>query len=115
MRFTVAGRGAMGRCLKITRSGGQVMLVGVTGDPYTFTSAGFIRREIDMDASFVYDAAEVAMCFDFLAKGKLPMARKMVTDVIGMDDVVTKGLERLAGKHDQIKILLAPNGKYDGR
>lgn len=101
--------------LKITRSGGQVMLVGVTGEPYTFTSAGFIRREIDMDASFVYDAAEVGMCFDFLAKGKLPMAGKMVTDMIGMDEVVTKGLERLAGKHDQIKILLAPNGKYNGK
>jgi threonine dehydrogenase-like Zn-dependent dehydrogenase len=97
--------------LQITRSGGQVMLVGVSGQPYSFVSAGLVPHEINMDTSFVYDAAEVAMVFDFIAGGKLPMAKKMVTDIIGMDDVVVKGLERLAGKNDQIKILLAPNKK----
>jgi threonine dehydrogenase-like Zn-dependent dehydrogenase len=97
--------------LQITRAGGQVMLVGVSGQPYSFVSAGLVPHEINMDTSFVYDAAEVSMVFDFLANGKLPVAKKMVTDIIGMDDVVTKGLERLAGKNDQIKILLAPHKK----
>jgi threonine dehydrogenase-like Zn-dependent dehydrogenase len=95
--------------LKITRSGGQVMLIGVSGQPYSFVSAGLIPHEINMDTSFVYDAAEVSMVFDFLAKGKLPKAKNMITDTIVLKDVVTKGLERLAGKNDQIKILLAPN------
>jgi threonine dehydrogenase-like Zn-dependent dehydrogenase len=100
---------AFANALNITRSGGQVMIVGVSGQPSSFVSARYIPQEINMDTSFVYDAAEVAMVFDFLASGKLPIAKKMVTDIIGMNDVVTKGLERLAGKNDQIKILLAPN------
>jgi threonine dehydrogenase-like Zn-dependent dehydrogenase len=95
--------------LNITRSGGQVMIVGVSGQPSSFVSARYVPQEINMDTSFVYDAAEVAMVFDFLASGKLPMAKKMITDTIVLKDVVAKGLERLAGKNDQIKILLAPN------
>ena len=62
--------------------------------------------------TFVYDAAEIAMIFDMLASGRVPQAKKMVTDIIGMDDVIEKGLKRLSKlDHDQIKILLAPNGK----
>jgi hypothetical protein len=49
------------------------------------------------------------MIFDFLASGKLPLAKTMVTDIIGMNDVVDKGLERLSIDNDQTKILLAPN------
>jgi len=97
--------------LNITRSGGQVMIVGVSGQPSSFVSARYVPQEINMDTSFVYDAGEVAMVFDFLANGRLPVAMKMVTDIIGMEDVVVKGLERLAGKNDQIKILLDPYKK----
>jgi (R,R)-butanediol dehydrogenase/meso-butanediol dehydrogenase/diacetyl reductase len=97
--------------LNVTRSGGQVMIIGVSGQPSSFVSARYVPQEINMDTSFVYDAAEVAMVFDFIAGGKMPMAKKMITDIIKLDDVVTKGLERLAGKNDQIKILLAPDMK----
>lgn len=100
---------AFANALNVTRSGGQVMIVGVSGQPSSFVSARYVPQEINMDTSFVYDAAEVATVFDFIANGKLPMAKKMITDTIVLKDVVSKGLERLAGKNDQIKILLAPN------
>jgi hypothetical protein len=51
------------------------------------------------------------MVFDFIAGGKLPTANQMITDIIGMDEVVTKGMERLTGKNDWIKILLVPYKK----
>ena len=95
--------------LNITRAGGQVMIIGVSGQPSSFVSARYVPHEINMDTSFVYDAAEVAMVFNFLAEGKMPKAKDMITDTIPMKDVVTRGLERLAGKNDQIKVLLAPN------
>jgi threonine dehydrogenase-like Zn-dependent dehydrogenase len=99
---------AFANALNMTRSGGQVMIIGVTGEPSSFVSARYVPQEINMDTSFVYDAAEVAMVFDFIASGKLPVAKQMVTDIIGMDDVVVKGLERLSKSSDQIKILLDP-------
>jgi threonine dehydrogenase-like Zn-dependent dehydrogenase len=97
-------------CLSVTRSGGQVLLIGMSPEPLGVRTAFYGPTEIDLQITFVYDAAEIAMIFDFLASGKLPQAKKMVTDIIGMNDVVTKGLERLSRKNDQIKILLAPNG-----
>jgi (R,R)-butanediol dehydrogenase/meso-butanediol dehydrogenase/diacetyl reductase len=103
------GSEAVNTCIDVTRSGGQIILLGVDGRPTSFVSARVIPHEIDLITSFVYDAAEVGMIFDFLANGKLPVAKKMVTDIIGMKDLVDKGLERLANPNDQTKILLVPH------
>ncbi len=103
------GSASVNTCIDVTRSGGQVILLGVEGTPTSIVTARVIPHEIDLITSFVYDAAEVAMIFEFLATGKRPVAKKMVTDIIGMKDVVDKGLERLANPNDQTKILLAPH------
>ncbi len=42
---------AFNNALHITRSG-QVMLVGVSGQPYSFVSAGLVPHEINMDNDF---------------------------------------------------------------
>jgi len=105
------GTAPVNTCLSVTRSGGQVLLLGMSPEPLGCITARYGPTEIDLQITFVYDAAEIAMVFDFLASGRLPMAKKMVTDIIKMDDVVEKGLERLSKKNDQIKVLLAPNEK----
>jgi len=108
----VGGAEPVANCLSITRSGGQVLLIGMSPDPLGVRTAFYGPTEIDLQVTFVYDAAEIAMIFEMLASGKVPQAKKMVTDIIGMDDVIEKGLKRLSRlDHDQIKILLAPNGK----
>jgi threonine dehydrogenase-like Zn-dependent dehydrogenase len=102
---------AVNASIAATRSGGQVVLLGVGAEPISFVSARIVPREVELTTSFVYDAAEINMVFGFLADKKLPQAKAMVTDIIGMDDVVKRGLERLSKKNDQIKILLAPHKK----
>ncbi len=103
------GSAAVNTAIDATRSGGQIVLIGVDGKPTSFVTARVVPHELELTTSFVYDAAEVGMIFDFLASGKLPLARTMVTDIIGMGDVVEKGLERLSKDNDQTKILLAPH------
>ena len=98
-------------CIQLVRSGGQVLLLGVSGEPMTMVTARVVPHEIEFTTSFVYDAAEIHMILAFIASGRLPAAIKMVTDIIKMDDVVEKGLERLSKKNDQTKILLAPHMK----
>ena len=98
-------------CIDTVRSGGQVLLLGVTGEPMSMVIARIVPREIEFTTSFVYDAAEIEMVLNFIAEGRLPEAKKMVTDIIKMDEVIDRGLERLSKKNDQTKILLAPNKK----
>ena len=45
--------------------------------------------------------------FDFLARRKFS-TEGMVSDIIGLDDIVEKGFERLASNKELIKILVAP-------
>lgn len=100
---------SLSACIFLARSGGQVLAIGVSGEPTPIVTAPVVCREVDITTSFVYDAAEIEMVLNFIATGRLPMAMKMVTDIVKMDDVIVKGLERLSKPNDQMKILLAPN------
>ncbi len=110
--FECAGAPAsVNSCIDLVRSGGQVLLIGVAGQPTSIVTARVVPREVELTTSFVYGAAEIAMVLNFIAEGRLPEAKKMVTDIIKMDEVIDRGLERLSKKNDQTKILLAPNKK----
>ena len=95
--------------IAVAKSGGQVVILGVGGKPLvqSISSAQLVAREIDLLPCFVYDEDEIGMMFGMLANKKLKIAG-MVTDIIGLEEVVPRGLERLANTRDQIKVLLAP-------
>ena len=89
------------------KNGSQVVMVGIVGEPLSQLSlAPVIPREIDFISSFVYTPEEIEMYLDMLAAGKIKFPG-MVTDIIGLDDVVTKGVAR-ADRTGQLKILLDP-------
>lgn len=91
----------------IARNGSQVILVGIVGEPLDRTVlAPVIPREIDLLSSFVYTPEEIEIYLDMLSTGKIRFP-DMVTDVISLDDVVEKGLDR-KDKTGQIKILIDP-------
>ena len=94
--------------MQIAKNGSQVMLVGIVGPPLDQLSlAPVIPREIDLISSFVYTPEEIGMYLDMLAAGKLQFPG-MVTDIIALDDVVEKGVDR-KDRTGQLKILLDPS------
>ena len=90
------------------KNGSQVVMVGIVGEPLSQLSlAPVIPREIDFISSFVYTPEEIEMYLDMLAAGKIKFPG-MVTDIIGLDDVVEKGVAR-QDRRGQLKILLDPS------
>lgn len=90
------------------KNGSQVILVGIVGEPLSQLSlAPVIPREIDLISSFVYTPEEIELYLDMLASGKIRFPG-MVTDIIGLDDVVEKGVAR-QDRSGQLKILLDPS------
>ena len=93
---------------QVAKNGSQVILVGIVGEPLDHLSlAPVIPREIDLISSFVYTPEEIEMYLDMLAAGKIKFPG-MVTDIIGLDDVVEKGVDR-KDRTGQLKILLDPS------
>jgi threonine dehydrogenase-like Zn-dependent dehydrogenase len=91
----------------LVKSGGQVLDLGVTGEPTPIIEAELVPREIEIKASFVYLAEDVEICLDFLARRRFDTGG-MVSDIIRLDDIVAKGFERLATSKGLVKVLLAP-------
>ena len=108
--FECAGnQGSLLNCVfQIAKNGSQVVLVGIVGEPLDKLSlAPVIPREIDFISSFVYTPEEIEMYLSMLADGKISFPG-MVTDIIGLDDVVEKGVDR-KDRTGQLKILLDPS------
>ncbi len=90
----------------LVRSGGQVMLLGVNEGETPIVEVGLIVREIEMKGSIAYGADEVRICLDLLKKKKFH-TEGMVSDIIGFDDVIEKGFERLASSKGLVKVVVA--------
>ena len=107
--FECAGNNiSMENCVyHCTKPGGQVLVLGQVGSPLTLVHARFAVHEIDLKSSFVYTPDEVQIYMDMVAAGKLNFDG-MVTDVIALEDVVSKGLDR-KDRDGQIKILIDPS------
>lgn len=93
--------------LGLVRSGGQVLLLGVNEKPAPVVEVELIVREIDMKGSIAYDEVDVQICLDFLARGRF-RTKGLVSDIIGLDEAIDKGFERLAASKGLVKIVVAP-------
>ncbi|MGC3993139.1 MAG: zinc-binding dehydrogenase [Propionicimonas sp.] len=88
------------------KNGSQVVLLGTIATPMDLVQAQFGPREIDLMGSFVYTREEIGIFLDMLRSGKVAFP-DMVGDVIGLDDVVTRGLCR-PERSSALKILVDP-------
>jgi len=93
--------------LSLVRGGGQVLVLGVSGEATPIIEASLIPRETDIKASLAYGEDEVHIVLDFLAQRRFN-TKGMVSDIISLDDVVEKGFERIVASPDLIKVLIAP-------
>jgi (R,R)-butanediol dehydrogenase/meso-butanediol dehydrogenase/diacetyl reductase len=93
--------------IKAARRGGRIVIVGLPPVPGTldFTALAGGEKEIIGSLSHVYDEDFVA-AIDLLASGRVHVD-SLITDRIGLTEVVTKGFERLAsGDRSAIKIIV---------
>jgi L-iditol 2-dehydrogenase len=92
--------------LAAAKSGSQVVLLGTIATPMDLVQAQFGPREIDLIGSFVYTRDEIGIFLDMLRVGRVAFP-DMVGDVIGLDDVVNRGLCR-PDRSRALKILVDP-------
>lgn len=93
--------------LDLIRGAGQMLVLGVNDEKASVTEATMIQRESDIKASLAYSGEEVAICLDFLSRGRFS-TKGFLEDIIGLDDIVEKGFERLKADRDLMKIAVAP-------
>lgn len=86
---------------------GQVVAVGVTGEPLKITEQQIVRGEINIQGSFVYDGDDIEDCLAFMGNKRF-ITDGMISDIISLDDIIEKGFERLAIPNDLIKIVIKP-------
>jgi threonine dehydrogenase-like Zn-dependent dehydrogenase len=94
-------------CFNLARSGGQVLNVGAGGSPVTMIPALLALREVSLASSLAYTADEAKLVLSYLADGRFKTAG-LVSDVIPLADIVSKGLERLMADRSLVKVAVAP-------
>jgi (R,R)-butanediol dehydrogenase/meso-butanediol dehydrogenase/diacetyl reductase len=93
----------------LVKAGGQVLLLGVSGDPIPVPGAELVSKEVELKATLAYDKEETRLVVDYLAQGRIN-TQGMITDIISLDNIVEKGFERLAASSEPVKIVVAPEG-----
>jgi len=94
-------------CLRMVKSSGQVFNLGVTEKPTTVVQADMVMRELDIKSSLAYGYEDVRKCLNYLATGRFK-TEGMLSDIIPLDDLVEKGINRLVADRNLIKIAVAP-------
>lgn len=99
--------------MQAVKPGGQVMMIGTVQENISMIMGNAQIFEPDLKFSFVYIQKEVEMYLDMLSTGKIAFPG-MVTDIISLDDCVSKGLGR-PDRNEQRKILIDPFKLSDER
>jgi len=96
--------------LTFARKGGRVGIVGVSEEPTTIDfEKEVLEKEKEIIAVLGY-VEEPAIVIDLITDGRMNPT-PLITDTIGLDEVVNKGFEELINKKDNhIKILISPQG-----
>lgn len=89
------------------KNGSQVVLLGTVATPMNLVQARFGPRELDLIGSFVYTREEIQIYLDMVHSGKVSFP-DMVGAVIGLDDLLTRGLTR-PDRSGVLKILVDPS------
>jgi len=98
---------ALTNSINLIRSGGQVIVIGITEKDTPINPLTFVVKEVEMRGCIGYSAAEFKMVIDYLEKGKIN-TDLMISETIRLDDIEEKGFKRLLSLTDAVKILIKP-------
>jgi (R,R)-butanediol dehydrogenase / meso-butanediol dehydrogenase / diacetyl reductase len=91
----------------LVRGGGQVLILGNTGETTPLCETQFVMQEVAMKATLAFTKDDIDIFLDLLAQKRFK-TDGMVSDIIKLDDIVEKGFNKLINTKGLIKILLAP-------
>lgn len=95
-------------CVASTRAAGTVAQIAIHVGPRTVVPEAWVWRDLTIAGVWSFKFYETPRILAQVASGVLPVER-IVTSRIGVGDVVSKGIDRLADPEgDQVKILVAP-------
>jgi (R,R)-butanediol dehydrogenase / meso-butanediol dehydrogenase / diacetyl reductase len=99
-----------------TRKGGRTVLLGVSGGALELPLTSFLLSEKELVASLshTYDV-DFPEAISLLESGKVDV-RPLITDRIGLDQVVSHGFEALLAEPSaHLKVMVMPGGAAPGR
>jgi (R,R)-butanediol dehydrogenase/meso-butanediol dehydrogenase/diacetyl reductase len=94
-------------CMGLVKAGGQLLNLGVNEHSTPVVQGFLVRRELDIKSSLAYNYEEVRKCMNYLATGRFKV-KGLLSDIIPLKDLVTRGFERLAKDKNLIKVAVAP-------
>ena len=98
--------GGLTGCMNSVRRSGKIVQTGLHTKPATIDAMKLSEKDISYVGSWCYLLTDWPRVIRLAATGKYPI-EKMISNVIGIDDVVTKGFDVLIDpKGDQMKVLV---------
>lgn len=105
--FEVTGIPAvLSQCINATHSGGEIVVVSIWESTASFQPNELVIKERTMRGTIAYRHVYPAV-MALMQRGYF-RAEDLVTDRIGLEDIVAKGFERLLAEKSQIKIMVTP-------
>jgi len=99
--------GSFELCLTLPRAGGQLLNLGVTGEPSRLVQALMVVKELSIKSSLAYGGEEVKKILYYLSTSKMS-TKGLFSSSIPLSALVEKGFNRLAADKNLIKVAVAP-------
>ncbi len=99
---------AVNSSLNLVKSGGTVVLVGVSMMPINFNSINAVMKEVTLKGAIAYTKEEFAKCISMIANKEIEVT-KFISKKITLDEVQSAYEELTSGTSSSIKILVDPN------
>ena len=99
---------AVSSAFMAVKTGGTVVLVGVSLEPITIPSVVAVLHELKVIGAIAYTREEFQTCIDLMAS-KLIDANKFVDDVVSLEEVQASYERLTSGTDAAVKILIDPN------
>jgi len=99
---------AVSSSLVTTKTGGTVVLVGVSTEPVTVPLVVSVMHELTLKGAIAYTKEEFITCIDLMANKKIDML-KFLDSVVGLDEVQASYEKLTSGDSSAIKIIVDPN------
>ena len=90
------------------KTGGTVVLVGVSTEPVTVPLVVSVMHELTLKGAIAYTKEEFITCIDLMANKKIDML-KFLDSVVGLDEVEASYEKLTSGDSSAIKIIVDPN------
>jgi threonine dehydrogenase-like Zn-dependent dehydrogenase len=107
--FECSGAPALANAaLEIVRGGGTIVVLALYDDPVTFNPTILVQKEIRMQGSIAYTAADFADAVELLRTGKA-QATPLITQRSPLGEIA-EAFEVQLEKDRSLKVVVTPNG-----